>query len=626
MDELLETSERPTHTHSIAFNPYKTILNPLRIAALVLCMQLLPGCGGGATELDTASDSYTSGAYNSDTYTCTYFIDAVTGSDTNSGTSPEDAWATANRAVAHTRSPLARPGDALCFKRGQRFEVFEGRLGASGSAAAPVVIGAYGDPSLTAPRLSPAIRIDNSPGWVNLGNNVYYWPNIHASWNASGLWRAGVWQRPATSQELRDGDWYYAKGSGVYLRTPGAPGLTGAIHLDIRFGTLNVHGLRYIAFRDLIFEYAGAAISGRPVVPGGERPTSAIAYLSIRNCQFKHVATGVGLFSESVNGVSYENHHIDISGNQFNDIRFAIRLGSVGNGPERNSHVAIVGNTIRDIAVNGRYVGSDKLQDIEAIAMQNPIDVRITSNRIENGLRLGQGFTTIEGEPLLANGIILWRHSTAVFDRVRVERNYVRGMEYGNIIGSGTQEGMHEVTVTNNLVLRCAVGLKANGTGIGQSYHVRFNTLFQNGINLFVMSPSGLIVVNNFSIEPREYHLALNGMRHVELDYNAYAPNGRFLLVNTSDAALNRQLEDLQALQAEQMYGQLYDEHSIVVDAAGLVKSVPYMPEDFRLTEASPAYNRGMVIGLGDGDFGGRARFASRASDIGAWARYPTDN
>lgn len=628
MDEQLEVLERPPYIPSPAVFPNKNILNRLNIAIFMLLALSLAGCGGGANQSETATEDLeaVNAAYASDTYTCNYFIDAVAGVDTNSGSSPEDAWASANRATAHTQSSLARAGDTLCFKRGQRFVISDGRLGKSGSATAPIVIGAYGDPSEPAPRLSPAIRIDNSLEWVNLGNGVYYWPNSHPHWNVSDLWRAGIWQRPATDKSLSDGNWYYVKNDGVYLKVPSGQTFSGTIYLDTRYALYSVHGLQHIAFRDLIFEYAGAAISGRPVAADGS--PQIIAYVSVRRCRFEHVATGIILFSESFNGVAYENHHIDIAGNQFDDIRHAIRLGARGNGPERHRYVSVAKNSIRNVTVNGRYVVHDKIPDIDAIGMQNTVDTRIVDNRIEQGLKLEQGLVNVDGDILVTNGIDLYRHPSVTLSRVRVERNYVRDLARCIVVGSGTEDGMRQVAVINNIASGCDIGLKANGTDTTRSYHVRFNTLFRNRINLFLGSAGSQIVVNNFSGEPREYHLVIGGVSNdSQIDYNAYVPDGRFLFQNTFDSTQDRELQNLRTFQAELSYGRTYDRNSVTASSTGFIKLAPSIPEDFRLTELSPGRARGVAIGLEDMDFGSRSRNRPENSgvDIGAWARHSTD-
>ncbi len=69
-----------------------------------------------------------------------YYLDADGGSDSNSGTSPSAAWATLSKASSHTFVP----GDRLLLQRG---DTFNGKLvlnDENGTAALPIVVGAYG--------------------------------------------------------------------------------------------------------------------------------------------------------------------------------------------------------------------------------------------------------------------------------------------------------------------------------------------------------------------------------------------------------------------------------------------------------------------------------------------------
>jgi hypothetical protein len=144
---------------------------------------------------------------------------------------------------------------------------------------------------------------------------------------------------------------------------------------------------------------------------------------------------------------------------------------------------------------------------------------------------------------------------------------------------------------------------------------------------LYIVSPGGQIAVNNLSVEPRDYHVTLTGKSEgSQLNYNAYVPDGRFHLQNAFDTSLDRQLQNLQAFQAELMFGRTFDEHSLTAYTADFVNPAPQSPEDFRLMEISIVRGQGAAMGLGDGDFGGRARDAARKPDIGAWAWYPSDS
>src|SRR5688572_1236915 len=67
------------------------------------------------------------------------YVDALNGRDRNSGASPDRPWKTLRRAL---RSTL-RPGDALLLRR-DRVWTEPLRMTGSGTAARPIVVGAYG--------------------------------------------------------------------------------------------------------------------------------------------------------------------------------------------------------------------------------------------------------------------------------------------------------------------------------------------------------------------------------------------------------------------------------------------------------------------------------------------------
>jgi hypothetical protein len=87
-----------------------------------------------------------------------YYVDSAAGDDANPGTSAGAAWRTLGRAGA---APLA-PGDRLLLRRGGRWS---GGLtvARSGTAAAPIVVAAYGDGPL--PVLTGASSCVTLAGW-----------------------------------------------------------------------------------------------------------------------------------------------------------------------------------------------------------------------------------------------------------------------------------------------------------------------------------------------------------------------------------------------------------------------------------------------------------------------------
>jgi len=75
----------------------------------------------------------------SQVFATTYYVDATTGNDNNSGTSPATAWKT----IAKVNNSYFNPGDSILFKRG---EVWREQLNvpSSGSPSNPIIFGAYG--------------------------------------------------------------------------------------------------------------------------------------------------------------------------------------------------------------------------------------------------------------------------------------------------------------------------------------------------------------------------------------------------------------------------------------------------------------------------------------------------
>src|SRR5438270_12182526 len=87
----------------------------------------------------------------------------MTGSDGNSGLSPSSAW----RTLAAVNSRTFIPGDSLLFARGGRYAGSLQPHG-SGTAAAPISIGAYGSGAL------PVIDGANQESAVKLFNQEYW--------------------------------------------------------------------------------------------------------------------------------------------------------------------------------------------------------------------------------------------------------------------------------------------------------------------------------------------------------------------------------------------------------------------------------------------------------------------
>lgn len=129
-----------------------------RLAAISAAVALLAGLTVGLTE-EPASAAGT-----------TYYVDAVAGSDSASGTTTATAWRTLTKVNATTFAA----GDQILFKKGQTWSGQLHPLG-SGTATAPIMLGAYGTGSGR-----PKIDGGSVTGGLGLGaaillSNQQYW-------------------------------------------------------------------------------------------------------------------------------------------------------------------------------------------------------------------------------------------------------------------------------------------------------------------------------------------------------------------------------------------------------------------------------------------------------------------
>jgi|GEM_PF-1420260 len=98
----------------------------------------------------------------------TNYYFSSSGNDSNTGLSTSDAW----KSIEKLEGVTLFPGDSVLLKRG---EIFIGQITIhhSGTATRPIVVSAYGDPLLPAPRLTGATSI---PTWTVLptDSKLYY--------------------------------------------------------------------------------------------------------------------------------------------------------------------------------------------------------------------------------------------------------------------------------------------------------------------------------------------------------------------------------------------------------------------------------------------------------------------
>lgn len=100
------------------------------------------------------------------TEVATYYV-SNSGDDANDGLSPETAWKT----IARVNQDTYIPGDKILFERGGKWENTTLQPQGSGSAEAYITIGAYGDETAHAPRISANGKVNDA---LYLYNQEYW--------------------------------------------------------------------------------------------------------------------------------------------------------------------------------------------------------------------------------------------------------------------------------------------------------------------------------------------------------------------------------------------------------------------------------------------------------------------
>jgi putative cofactor-binding repeat protein len=115
----------------------------------------------------------------------TYYV-SPSGSDSNSGTSPAQAWQT----VARVNAAHLNPGDGVLFEGGQTFADQVLMPSVSGTGQAPIVFGSYGQGSATISQ--GAWFIQNNLAFENLAFNGTFQGGSATNGSSSGITLDGV--------------------------------------------------------------------------------------------------------------------------------------------------------------------------------------------------------------------------------------------------------------------------------------------------------------------------------------------------------------------------------------------------------------------------------------------------
>jgi len=206
-----------------------------------------------------------------ETRAATYFVDATSGDDANSGFAPESPWKT----IAKVNSSGFNPGDQILFRRG---EVWREKLvvPSSGTSSNPIVFSAYGSGNKPTIVGSDAIAI-----WANSGGNV---------WDATVTAQPGVvWfnATPGTRETAKTNlnapcEWFWTRNVlSVYSATSPAN-----IEAASRGSSIIASGHSYLQFSNFNLVKSGNLNSGASLQLG-----SGSSEIEVDACDFAQADT-----------------------------------------------------------------------------------------------------------------------------------------------------------------------------------------------------------------------------------------------------------------------------------------------------------------------------------------------
>ncbi len=208
----------------------------------------------------------------------TYYVDATSGSDSNSGLSTEDPWQTIQKVNSSTLSK-----STVLFKRG---EVWRGQLiPKSGNVFHNTFYSAYGSGSK--PTIIGSVNRSLESNWTLEAGNVWRSAETFETDIGNIIFNDGAafGQKKWSSGDLSSaGDYYYDRSTGyLYLYSTANPAASySSIELALRQHIVDQHGRSYITYENLSLKYGGA--SG---FDGGETQN-----ITIRDCDVSYTGGG----------------------------------------------------------------------------------------------------------------------------------------------------------------------------------------------------------------------------------------------------------------------------------------------------------------------------------------------
>lgn len=571
---------------------------------------------------------------------CDYYVDSSqdgNGSDTlqGYGLTPEQPWKSLQKVMTYSASPRFSPGDRICFKRGERFyNFYNGQFHSSGTINDPIILTSYGTETAQA-KLSVAkeIGVSSVADWTIQENGNFLYTGYSGS-VVSMLWENNRVLRKSFSTTLEHpGSWFYEQGVGLHYRpftnsNPWEQEIYLANNSQVIILTdANDIGVSNLIIDDLEFEFSGVGIQG------DTRNGRTHHNITVTNCNFTNISTGISFESRTIETVEYLNTNINILDNTFYNIRYGIKFTVYEEQNEvrvpattPTKGVTVSGNKFSNISLHGDYALSDPNGDIEVISFQNLQSSRVTSNKISRGVKKGEGLTNHQGDPLFATGIINWVSTTTStpiipksFD-VEITGNYINDVSRAIIFGAGVGELIENITIANNIISNSEIGIRLNNSDPTGTSGVYYNTLHNNDISISIFSGgAGYQFKNNLSSNPVDFHMQVaqsTGLSST-FEHNMYTPDGPLFIYtnNVTNTVPYLNFDDwiLQTLNDET--------GSLSTADAGYESTNPQVDTDYKLLRTSDATSAGVELVEIVTDYIGNNRPKGKGVEIGAWER-----
>ncbi len=185
-----------------------------------------------------------------------FYVDATNGEDTNSGTSPSEAWKTFSR----VNSSTFVPGDRILFKRGEEWRE-QLTVSTSGSAGNPITFGAYGtgdDPIINGADLVTTWT-GVSPGPANV------WQAVLASEPSQVFFDSERGIKESTLADLDSSKEWFSNSSVLYVYSTSHPITEFAspgVEVSVRTRTLLISAKHYVTVQHISFRHATISSTG----------------------------------------------------------------------------------------------------------------------------------------------------------------------------------------------------------------------------------------------------------------------------------------------------------------------------------------------------------------------------